>query len=119
MNTPRDSTTDQDESSSSASFAHSLAVAPLDTANTIHNISLALNNSGNSNSNNSSSTSIPIDPATRGDGTDVLMTDVTNAVQSSMAAMEQFQQQHQQPAESRMAVAELLVSLAQNSRSNE
>ncbi|KAF9351169.1 Transcriptional regulatory protein sin3, partial [Mortierella sp. AD094] len=50
--------------------------------------------------------------------TDTIMTDVTNAVQSSMAAMEQHPQQ-QQPAESRMAVAELLVSLAQNSRGNE
>ncbi|KAF9173433.1 Transcriptional regulatory protein sin3, partial [Mortierella sp. AD011] len=108
MNTPRDSTTDQDESNSSASFAHSLAVAPLDTASTLHNITLALNNGNSGNSNSS----IPTDA-----DTDSIMTNVTNAVQSSMAAMEQHPQQ--QPAESRMAVAELLVSLAQNSRSNE
>ncbi|KAF9108304.1 hypothetical protein BGX27_008408 [Mortierella sp. AM989] len=107
MNTPRDSNADQDESNSSASFAHSLAVAPLDTASTLHNITLALNNGNNINS------SIPTDA-----DTDTIMTDVTNAVQNSMAAMDQSSQQQQQP-ESRMAVAELLVSLAQNSRGNE
>ncbi|KAI1319761.1 Transcriptional regulatory protein sin3 [Mortierella claussenii] len=151
MKTPLDSTTDQDESGSSAaaaaSFAHSLAVAPLDTASTIHNISLALN-SGNhdqghdltynhhhhdSHHNHHQHSSIPTTAtatptamdSTHTD-TDVLMTDVTNAVQSSMAAMEQHNLQHesqtqqqQQPVESRIAVAELLVSLAQNTRSNE
>ncbi|KAG0364632.1 hypothetical protein BGZ54_007322 [Gamsiella multidivaricata] len=103
MNTPRDSTMDQDETGSSASFAHSLAVVPLDTANTIHNISLALN---------SGDTELSGDPS---HASDVLMSDVTSAVQSSMGAMEQS---HLQP-ESRMAVAELLVSLAQNSGGND
>jgi hypothetical protein len=101
MNTPRDSNADQDDVHSSASFAHSLTVAPLDTANTIHNISLALG-SGNSGI-----------PGDTGADVDVLMTDVTNAVQS---AMEQQAQMHQP--ESRMAVAELLVSLSHN-RENE
>ncbi|KAG0237862.1 Transcriptional regulatory protein sin3 [Mortierella sp. GBA43] len=97
MNTPRDSSSsDQDDANSSASFAHSL-IAPLDTANTIHNISLALNN-GNSGTTEGETA----------DG-DTLMTDVSNVVQSAI------QEQHQlhQP-ESRMAVAELLVSLSHN-----
>ncbi|KAG0303090.1 Transcriptional regulatory protein sin3 [Dissophora globulifera] len=117
MNTPRDSTTDQDEPSSSALFAHSLAVAPLDTANTIHNISLALNNGHHQHHNNTGDLA---SDATHGDVADVLMADVTSAVQSSMAAMEQQAQvQQQQPGESRMAVAELLVSLAQHSQGDE
>ncbi|KAF9937549.1 Paired amphipathic helix protein Sin3b [Mortierella antarctica] len=104
MNTPRDSDMDQDENSAAASFAHSLAVAPLDTANTIHNISVALGNGDALSSGAASNSSA--------DGVDVLMTDVTAAVQSNIAAMEQ--QSQLQPAESRMAVAELLVSLGQN-----
>ncbi|KAG0203985.1 hypothetical protein BGX28_003913 [Mortierella sp. GBA30] len=99
MNTPRDSDMDQDETNASASFAHSLAVAPLDTANTIHNISVALGNG---------------DPTATTSGADVLMTDVTAAVQNNIAAMEQQSQLLQQPADSRMAVAELLVSLGQH-----
>ncbi|KAF9197967.1 Transcriptional regulatory protein sin3 [Haplosporangium sp. Z 27] len=118
MNTPRDSNMDQDEPSSSASFAHSLAVAPLDTAATIQNIALALNHSNDNENNNSNNNnlSIPSDTAANAD-TDTIMTDVTNAVQNSIAAL--GQQTQQQPAESQMAVAELLVSLAQTSRDNE
>ncbi|KAF9912111.1 Transcriptional regulatory protein sin3, partial [Lobosporangium transversale] len=111
MNTPLDSTTDQDECSSAASFAHSLVVAPLDTANTIHNISLALNNGSDA-----TQADVSMDLTTTSTDADALMKDVTDAVQSNMTATEQ---QQQQPAEARMAVAELLVSLAQNSRSNE
>lgn len=85
MQAPRDTT--EDDSNSSASFAHSLSVAPLNTTNTINNIHLALNGS----------TDIA-------ESTDVHMMDAT--------------QQLQQP-ESRMAVAELLVSLGQSSQANE
>ncbi|KAF9950665.1 Paired amphipathic helix protein Sin3b [Mortierella alpina] len=106
MNTPRDSDMDQDENNAAASFAHSLAVAPLDTANTIHNISVALGNGDALSSGAASNSSAA--------GVDVLMTDVTAAVQSNIAAMEQ--QSQLQPAESRMAVAELLVSLGQHTQ---
>ncbi|KAF9192989.1 Transcriptional regulatory protein sin3 [Haplosporangium sp. Z 11] len=106
MNTPRDSTSDQDDANASASFAHSLAVAPLDTANTIHNISLALN---------SGTEGVAAVDAANTD-TDVLMTDVTNAVQDNIAAMDQQAQLDQPLSESRMAVAELLVSLAHPTR---
>ncbi|KAF9384672.1 Paired amphipathic helix protein Sin3b [Podila verticillata] len=85
MQAPRDTT--EDDSNSSASFAHSLSVAPLNTTNTINNIHLALNGS----------TEIA-------ESTDVHMMDAT--------------QQLQQP-ESRMAVAELLVSLGQSSQASD
>ncbi|KAG0027418.1 hypothetical protein BGZ81_005649 [Podila clonocystis] len=83
MQAPRDTTEDD----SSASFAHSLSVAPLNTTNTINNIHLALNGSSDI-----------------AQSTDVHMMDAT--------------QQLQQP-ESRMAVAELLVSLGQSSQTND
>ncbi|KAG0049536.1 hypothetical protein BGZ83_005691 [Gryganskiella cystojenkinii] len=107
MSSPRDSSLDQQdtaESDAAASFAHSLSVAPLDSTG------------ANDNS------------------VDVLMSDVTDAVRDHTAAMEQqhlqnhhehnhhqqqdlhqLQSQHMQQPE-RMAVAELLVSLAQNPR---
>ncbi|KAF9114611.1 hypothetical protein BGX27_010367, partial [Mortierella sp. AM989] len=76
----------QEDSNASASFAHSLTVAPLNTANTLHDISMAL--ATNLDSDN-----------------DIVMMDANHS------------DQHQQP-ESRMAVAELLVSLAHSSRGN-
>ncbi|KAF9323272.1 hypothetical protein BG006_001617 [Podila minutissima] len=83
MQAPRDTTEDD----SSASFAHSLSVAPLNTTNTINNIHLALNGS-------------------------------TDIAQSTDVHMMDATQQLQQP-ESRMAVAELLVSLGQSSQTND
>ncbi|KAF9300494.1 hypothetical protein BGZ74_007817 [Mortierella antarctica] len=83
MQAPRDTTEDD----SSASFAHSLSVAPLNTTNTINNIHLALNGS-------------------------------TDLAQSTDVHMMDATQQLQQP-ESRMAVAELLVSLGQSSQTND
>ncbi|KAK3818103.1 MAG: hypothetical protein J3R72DRAFT_460489 [Linnemannia gamsii] len=91
--------TSQDDHSAAASFAHSLSVAPLDTASTLHNISLALNGS-NYNKDE-----------THHD-TDILMMDATTASADSSAF-------HFQQPESRMAVAELLVSLGQSSRGSE
>ena len=84
----------QEDPNASASFVHSLSVAPLDTANTIHNISMALNNGVNQ--------------------------DTSNADLPTMEALSnQYDPQQQQQPESRMAVAELLVSLAHSSRSDE
>ncbi|KAI8601453.1 hypothetical protein EDD21DRAFT_107182 [Dissophora ornata] len=85
----------QEDPNASASFAHSLSVAPLDTANTIHNISMALNNGINQDNSNA----------------DLL-------TMEALSNQYDPQQQQQQP-ESRMAVAELLVSLAHSSRSDE
>ncbi|KAG0303126.1 Paired amphipathic helix protein Sin3b [Dissophora globulifera] len=85
-----------EDSNAAASFVHSLSVAPLDTANTIHNISLALNGS--------------LGQGTSGEvDTDILMIDTL---------VNNHDPQHQQP-ESRMAVAELLVSLAQSSNDDD
>ncbi|KAF9127719.1 hypothetical protein BGW39_005673 [Mortierella sp. 14UC] len=91
--------TSQDDHSAAASFAHSLSVAPLDSASTLHSISLALN--GTSYNKDETHTD-----------TDVLMMDATTASTDSSAF-------HFQQPESRMAVAELLVSLGQSSRGNE
>ena len=113
MSSPRDSGQEQQDTTGSdaaASFAHSLASAPLDTS-----------------ANNNTTGSV-----------DVLMSDVTDAVRDHTDAMElqhlqqhhhhqqqqdqelqhQLQNQHLQQPE-RMAVAELLVSLAQNTREDE
>ncbi|KAF9090750.1 hypothetical protein BGX29_011301 [Mortierella sp. GBA35] len=91
--------TSQDDHSAAASFAHSLSVAPLNTANTIHNISLALNGTSHI-------------PESVHHDADILMMDATSSSSSNSAY-------HFQQPESRMAVAELLVSLAQSSRGNE
>lgn len=106
--------TSQDEHmDAAASFAHSLSVAPLDSTSTIHSISLALNGSNYTNG---------------GEGqhdqqhdTDVLMMDattptITTSTSASSVSTSAF---HFQQPESRMAVAELLVSLGQSSRSVE
>ncbi|KAG0276034.1 hypothetical protein BGZ95_008094 [Linnemannia exigua] len=91
--------TSQDDHSAAASFAHSLSVAPLDSASTLHSISLALNGSSY------------VKDETHHD-TDILMMDATTASADSSSF-------HFQQPESRMAVAELLVSLGQSSRGNE
>ncbi|KAG0265183.1 Paired amphipathic helix protein Sin3b [Actinomortierella ambigua] len=80
----------QDGPESSAAFAHSLAVAPIDPANTISNISIALGNAFGSDG-----TVPPVDTAMDIDK-DVLTGDAGN----------------QRQPENRMALAELLVSLA-------
>ncbi|KAG9063222.1 hypothetical protein KI688_004826 [Linnemannia hyalina] len=106
-------TSQDDHMDATASFAHSLSVAPLDSASTIHSISLALNGSSYTNG---------------GEGqhhqhhdADVLMMDattptITTATSASSVSTSAF---HFQQPESRMAVAELLVSLGQSSRSVE
>lgn len=102
--------TSQDEHmDAAASFAHSLSVAPLDSASTIHSISLALNGSNYTNGDEGQH------------DTDVLMMDATTRTitTSSSASSVSTSAFHFQQPESRMAVAELLVSLGQSSRSVE
>ncbi|KAF9292012.1 hypothetical protein BGZ88_006611 [Linnemannia elongata] len=102
--------TSQDEHmDAAASFAHSLSVAPLDSASTIHSISLALNGSNYTNGDEGQH------------DTDVLMMDATTPTitTSSSASSISTSAFHFQQPESRMAVAELLVSLGQSSRSVE
>jgi len=113
MSSPGESSQDhQQDDAAAASFAHSLAVAPLvDTSD--ENLRLALQQSQQSSVLTAAPTS--------------MSSEITDAVRNHTAAIEQ-QQQHQlhqdfqqlqsqqlqQP--ERMAVAELLVSLAQNTR---
>ncbi|GJJ75249.1 hypothetical protein EMPS_07607 [Entomortierella parvispora] len=117
MSSPRESSKDQQQDDAAASFAHSLAVAPLvDTSD--ESLGLALQQSAQS--------SIPTSTA----APTSMSSEVTDAVRNHTTAIEQQQQhqlhqdfqqlqsQHLQQPE-RMAVAELLVSLAQNTRENE
>ncbi|KAF9433173.1 Transcriptional regulatory protein sin3 [Entomortierella beljakovae] len=76
----------QEDSNDSMSFAHSLTVAPMNTADALRNIGMVLENAHNQNNHDS----------------DIVMMDSTNGNHSD---------QQQQP-ESRMALAELLVSLS-------
>ncbi|KAF9544768.1 hypothetical protein EC957_011672 [Mortierella hygrophila] len=106
-------TSQDDHMDATASFAHSLSVAPLDSASTIHSISLALNGSSYTNGGE-------VQHHQHHD-TDVLMMDATtptNTTATSTSTVSTSAFHFQQP-ESRMAVAELLVSLGQSSRSVE
>ncbi|KAF9549063.1 Paired amphipathic helix protein Sin3b [Mortierella hygrophila] len=123
MSAPRDSSKEQDDASVAASFARSLAGTPLDP--TANDITLALSgtNSRVPTSGSPSSTNSAVPSSAH--NIDMLMSDITNAVQSNIAAMDQqsqqlqLQQQQAQP-DARMAIAQQLVSLSQNnSRGND
>ncbi|KAG0095463.1 Transcriptional regulatory protein sin3 [Podila epicladia] len=79
---------------SSASFAHSLSAAPLDASSTLHSISLTMNGSPGGDANAHSSSAIPLH------------------------SIPDHPHQQAQP-ETRMAVAELLVSLGQQNMNEE
>ncbi|KAG0271221.1 hypothetical protein BGZ95_000984, partial [Linnemannia exigua] len=126
MSAPRDSSKEQDDASVAASFARSLAGTPLDP--TANDITLALTGSNGrvpTSTNSSTNTIHSAVPTTTAHNIDMLMSDITNAVQSNIAAMDQqsqqqqLQQQQVQP-DARMAIAQQLVSLSQNnSRGND
>ncbi|KAF9912485.1 Paired amphipathic helix protein Sin3b [Linnemannia zychae] len=125
MSEPRDSSKEHDDASVAASFARSLAGTPLDAA--ANDITLALTgaNGRAPTSSNSSTNTIHSAVPTSAHNIDMLMSDITNAVQSNIAAMDQqsqqqqVQQQQAQP-DARMAIAQQLVSLSQNnSRGND
>jgi hypothetical protein len=105
--------TSQDDHNAAASFAHSLSVAPLDNASTLHSISLALNGSNYTNGDDEAQHN---QQQSQHD-TDILMMDATTpTVTAESASSVSTSAFHFQQPESRMAVAELLVSLGQSSR---
>ncbi|KAF9930996.1 hypothetical protein FBU30_011001 [Linnemannia zychae] len=114
MSTPQDSSKEQDDASVAASFARSLAGTPLDP--TANDITLALNAANGQVPTNAATSAVPTTA-----NIDMLMSDITNAVQSNIAAMDQQTQQLQQAQpDARMAIAQQLVSLSQNnSRGND
>ena len=126
MSAPRDSSKEQDDASAAASFARSLAGTPLDAA--ANDITLALSGSNGRIPTSTATTTTTINTAvpTAAHNIDMLMSDITNAVQNNIAALDQQSQQQQQLQQqqalpdSRMAIAQQLVSLSQNSsRGNE
>ncbi|KAG0344880.1 Paired amphipathic helix protein Sin3b [Podila humilis] len=113
MQSPQEKSS-QDES---ASFAHSLSAAPLDAASAMQSLNFALNGGTNPGTVPASSTGAAGSTA----GTEAISP--SSAIPVSSIPDQQQQQQPQQSQqtpvlqpETRMAVAELLVSLGQSSR---
>ncbi|KAF9093448.1 Paired amphipathic helix protein Sin3b [Mortierella sp. AD031] len=122
MSAPRDSSKDQDDASAAASFARSLAGTPLDAAANAITLALSGSNSRGPNTTTAHHSAVP----STVHNIDMLMSDITNAVQSNIASMDQqsqqqqLQQQQQGLPDARMAIAQQLVSLSQNnSRGND